>query len=385
MKSIIVGGGIAGLATAIGLHNKGFDTAVYEAAPAFTPAGAGILLAPNGMEVLKRTNLDLFHRVQQLGNQITRLQVVTHTHKKLAGADFKTGNLCYAIHRAALIGALAEQLPPEALHTHKRFEKFTEGSSGIKVSFEDGSQASGDFLVATDGIHSRVRGQLLGKLPYRYAQQTCWRAIVPFKLPQGYQHTFTEMWGNEPGLRVGFGAIDDEHIYFFATYFTSAGGKDDPKSLKQDLLSIYKDFPPLVLDFIKTAQVANILRNDIYDLNPGSQWHRGRVALVGDAAHATTPNMGQGGNQALESAWVLAECMAKVVQQPQRLTTGFAQYQQQRLKKAHKVVKDSWRISRLVNLKSGIARGVRNLAMQYMPPRLAEANMEKVYALEYDF
>lgn len=382
MKSIIVGGGIAGLATAIGLHKKGIEATVYEATPAFTPAGAGILLAPNGMEVLRRIDLALFEEVKQRGNQINRMQVVTHKNKVLASSSFKHHNLCYAIHRATLIDALAKQLPSTSLHTHKRFAKFDENTNGIQVHFEDGSQVSGDFLVATDGIHSKVRNQLIGSSTYRYAQQTCWRAIVPFQLPTNYQHTFTEIWGNQPGLRVGFGAIDQENVYFFATYLTEPDGKDNPRTLKQDLLNIYKDFPPLVLDFINAVEVDHILRNDIYDLAPHHQWHKGKVVLVGDAAHATTPNMGQGGNQALESAWAFAECMEAIAKQTGNVEVGFAQYQQRRLRKAHKVVNDSWRISQLVNLKSGLARGLRNLAMQCMPSQIANASFKKVYAVD---
>jgi 2-polyprenyl-6-methoxyphenol hydroxylase-like FAD-dependent oxidoreductase len=382
MKSIIVGGGIAGLATAIGLHKKGFETAVYEAAPAFTPAGAGILLAPNGIEVLKRIDSTLLEQIKQRSNPINRMQVVTHKNKVLASSHFKGDQLSYAIHRASLIDTLATQLPPELLHTNKRFDRFEDNTTGVQVHFEDGSQASGDFLVATDGIHSKVRNQLIGKPTYRYAQQTCWRAIVPFKLPAEYQHTFTEMWGNQAGLRVGFGAIDNERLYFFATYFTEAGGHDNPNTLKHALLDIYKDFPPLVLDFIKATPTTSILRNDIYDLAPGKQWYKGKVALVGDAAHATTPNMGQGGNQALESAWAFAQCMEAVAQQPNDIEAGFAQYQQQRLRKAHKIINDSWRISQLVNLKSGFARTMRNLAMQCMPSQIANASLKKVYAVD---
>lgn len=382
MKSIIVGGGIAGLATAIGLHKKGFETAVYEAATAFTPAGAGILLAPNGIEVLRRIDPLLLEQVKQRGNQINRMQVVTHKNKVLASSRFQGDQVSYAIHRASLIDTLATQLPPELLHTNKRFEKFDEKTAGVQMHFEDGSQASGDFLVATDGIHSKVRNQLLGNPTYRYAQQTCWRAIVPFKLPADYQHTFTEMWGNQAGLRVGFGAIDNERLYFFATYFTKAGGHDNPNTLKQTLLDIYKDFPPLVLDFIKATPATNILRNDIYDLAPSKQWYKGKIALVGDAAHATTPNMGQGGNQALESAWVFAQCMGAIAKQPANLEAAFAQYQQQRLRKAHKIINDSWRISQLVNLKSGFARTMRNLAMQWMPSQIANASLKKVYVVD---
>lgn len=382
MKSIIVGGGIAGLATAIGLHKNGYEAEVYEAAPEFKPAGAGILLAPNGMETLRRLDQSLFEDVKQRGNLITTLKVSTQNGKTLAGSGFKNGHLCYAIHRAELIDSLAALLPHDALHTGKRFDSFANTDNAVKVSFEDGTEASGDFLVGTDGIYSRVRNQLLGEQPYRYAQQTCWRSIVPFQLPKAYNNTFTEVWGKERGLRVGFGAINEEQIYFFATYFTPAGGKDETGLLKDRLLDIYKDFPPVVLDFIKTANPANILRNDIYDLAPVDQWFKSKVVLVGDAAHATTPNMGQGGNQALESAWAFGECMGAA---KGNIANGFAQYQQQRLKKAHKIVNDSWRISEMVNLKSSVARGLRNCAMQLIPPQLAAASLKKVYALDYEF
>lgn len=380
MKSIIIGGGIAGLATAVGLRKKNIEVAVYESAPEFKPVGAGILLAPNGLEALKRIEPALLAEVQQRGNPIEQMKIMDYKGRVLNGSTFKEGMRSYAIHRSELVDVLRKFLPAEMLHTDKKLKGFSELDQSIEANFMDGTQAVGDLLVGTDGIGSQVRNQLLGELPYRYTGQTCWRGIVSFQLPEAYRNTFVEVWGKARGLRVGFGAVSQDKVYFFATYFTPANGKDDPQNLKATLQTIYKDFPPIVSQLINATPTNAILRNDIYDLVPHDQWFKGKVVLVGDAAHATTPNMGQGGNQALESAWVFSECMS----QP-NLSEAFAKYQHMRIKKAHKIINDSWKISQIVNIKSGIVRSVRNKAMQMIPARMAEANLKKVYALDYKF
>lgn len=382
MKAIIIGGGIAGLATAIGLKNKGIEVAVYESAPAFKPVGAAILLAPNGLAVLKQLGNGLFEEVMDRGAQINQMQLTTHRGKVMGGAVASKDHFSCAIHRAELINVLKNNLPESALHVGKKFSHYQEHSDQtVQVNFEDGTQATGDFLVGTDGIKSKVRQQMLGALPYRYSGQTCWRAVVPYQLPTNYKNTFVEAWGKTRGLRVGFGAVNQQDLYFFATYFTASNGKDDPTTLKSKLTHLYQDFMPVVSDFLKATPANAILRNDIYDLAPMHQWYQGRIVLVGDAAHATTPNMGQGGNQALESAWVLSKCVGLGT----KISDSFAKYQQLRIKKAHKIVNDSWKISQMVNLRGGILRSLRNKAIQMVPDRVSAANLARVYQLDYQF
>lgn len=382
MKAIIIGGGIAGLATAIGLKNKNIEVEVYESAPAFKPVGAAILLAPNGLEVIKNLDSDLFSEVIARGGRIDKMLLTDQKEHRLGSSKTPAGSFSCAIHRAALINALKSRIPTEALHVNKRFKNYQENADHtIRVNFEDGTYTTGDFLVGTDGIKSKVRQQMLGDLPYRYSGQTCWRAVIPFQLPDAYKNTFVEVWGKSRGLRVGFGAINQEEVYYFATHFTAENGQDNPDTLKAQLLELYQGFPPVVVDFIGATPSKDIIRNDIHDLTPIRQWHQNRVVLVGDAAHATTPNMGQGGNQALESAWVLSKCIGN----NEHLLADFAQYQQMRMKKAHRVVNNSWKISQMVNVKSGLVRSLRNMAMQLVPAKMAEASLKKVYELDYSF
>ncbi|HAS45617.1 MAG TPA: hypothetical protein DCS93_34355 [Microscillaceae bacterium] len=382
MKAIIVGGGIAGLATAIGLINKGMEVEVYESAAAFKPVGAAILLAPNGLEVLRQLSGELLDEVMDRGGRIDQMLLTTYQGKRLGGSMAKEGKHSCAIHRADLIDILKSRIPANALHVGKSFESYQENPDHtIQVHFEDGSHAQGDFLVGTDGIKSQVRQQMLGDLPYRYSGQTCWRAIVPYQLPSNYQNTFVEAWGKTRGLRVGFGAVNPQDVYFFATYFTEPNGQDNRANLKDHLMNLYQDFMPVVTDFLQVTPVEAILRNDIYDLVPIHQWYHKQTVLVGDAAHATTPNMGQGGNQALESAWVLSQC----INTKANLSESFAQYQQMRVKKAHKIVSNSWKISQMVNLRGGLLRGLRNKAIQMVPDKVSQASLRKVYALDYKF
>ena len=363
-------------------RTRNIEVEIYESAPAFKPVGAAILLAPNGLEVIKQLDNDLFDEVVARGGRIDRMLLTDQKEKRLGNSKTPTGSFSCAIHRATLIDILKSRIPAEALHVNKSFKNYQENADQtVKVNFEDGTYATGDFLVGTDGIKSKVRQQMLGDLPYRYSGQTCWRTVIPFQLPETYKNTFVEVWGKTRGLRVGFGAINQKEVYYFATYFTTENGRDNPDTLKAQLLELYQDFPPVVVDLIEATPSKNILRNDIHDLIPIRQWHQNNVVLVGDAAHATTPNMGQGGNQALESAWVLGKCIGN----HEHLKEDFAQYQQMRMKKAHRVINNSWKISQMVNIKSDLVRSLRNMAMQMVPAKMAEANLKKVYELDYNF
>jgi len=382
MKAIIIGGGIAGLSTALALQKQKIQTEVYESAVAFKPVGAGILLAPNGMEVLKRLDKEVFAVISQKANPIKYMCIENYKGQLLAKSEFQENQDCVAIHRADLIQTFADFLPKDALKTNKKFGKLIVNDGRVEVSFEDKTEARGDFLIGADGIHSQVRQNLFGELPYRYSGQTCWRAVIPFSLPKPYKNRFTEIWGKQRGRRVGFGMINQHQLYFYATQYAEAAGKDDINTIKTDLLNLFKEFPSLVKDFMSELQAENIMRNDIYDIAPHDKWLKNKAVLVGDAAHATTPNMGQGGNQALESAWVLGQCFSKDIT---NLESGLQNYQRLRIKKAHKVINDSWRISQMMNIKNPLLKNLRHFAIKATPTKIANSQMQKVYNLDYVF
>lgn len=187
------------------------------------------------------------------------------------------------------------------------------------------------------------------------------------------------MWGKQKGLRFGFVPTGENEVYFFTTYFTEANGKDEPGKVKEKLLELYSVFGKVPTQLIQATPEEKIIRSDISDFTPIVQWHKGKVALLGDAAHATTPNLGQGGCQAVEDAFVIAHCLKS----ENSILQAFTKYQSIRYQKAVHVVNLSWRLSEMTNIGNSFLQGLRNGAMRLMPESLAIRELDKILRLNY--
>jgi 2-polyprenyl-6-methoxyphenol hydroxylase-like FAD-dependent oxidoreductase len=302
MRILIVGGGIGGVAVAVALRQRGFEPSVYEAAPELHPVGKGIWVPTNAMQVLDR--LGLSAAVARAGWPLERIQLRSVRDGLLQDFDLRPviarfGHATISIHRAALVQTLADALPAGTVHLGKRCTGVESDPAGVTVRFADGSQERGDLLIGADGIHSAVRERLFPPVELRYSGQTCYRGIADMELPAGLEHTCWEVWGG--ALRVGFSAIGPRSLYWFAPLLAPAGSPAPAKALSAWLADQYAAFPAPVPEMLRQT-AAEIIRTDLYDFAPRSPWSCGRVVLLGDAAHATTPNLGQGGAQALEDA-----------------------------------------------------------------------------------
>jgi 2-polyprenyl-6-methoxyphenol hydroxylase-like FAD-dependent oxidoreductase len=378
MKGIIIGGGIGGLTTAIALRKKGIEVKIYEQSSEIAAAGAGLWVASNALSVLDR--LGLADEVVAAGHEFTAVEITDTKDKVISSIDcvkvkekFGKGN--FAIHRGALQSVLLENVPSETIFTNKVFEKYTQNDQGVTAFFTDGTSETADFMIAADGIHSKVRQQFLPNQKLRFAEQTCWRFVIDWQLPN--HRKAQEIWGNGKGVRVGFSQINSQQVYCYITKKETAGGKDDKNNIKENLLRLCADFQPIVQEIIQRLDVEKILRNDIYDLAPHSNWQDRKIVLLGDAAHATTPNMGQGACQAIEDAYVIVECLAK----NENVETAFAQYQKSRIEKANYVVNTSWMIGKLTNT-SGFLKKIIVFLMEMTPNSVNEKQFGKIYKIE---
>lgn len=378
MKAIVVGGGIGGLTTALTLQAKGIEVEVYEAANEFREAGAGIWIAPNAMKVYDQ--LGLADELKAAGYPYKGGASIGTYDGTILGkmnADVikeRHGHYTTAIHRGKYQQILLR-------HTHhaqpgKRFVRYEEKDGQVTAFFEDGTSATGDILVGADGIKSAVRTQMLGEVSYRYTGQTCWRLLTDFPL-QFEASDMMEIWGNVGGLRVGAGKISEDTVYTFITAHRPQGEKDNQETIKDELLELCKAYPEQVIKLLQATDSANIIRNDLYDYKPIHQWSKGRVVLVGDAAHATTPNMGQGACQAVESAYVLAHMLSE----KETYEEAFASYQAMRIKKAHKVTKMSWQLGKMVSINNGVGRWLRNMVMKMTPDSSSQKMQDQLYNL----
>ena len=378
MKITIIGAGIGGLTTAIALQQKGFEVEIFEASPEFKKAGSGINLAINAMQVYRR--LGIYDTIFEAGSYTSKMIVCNKDLKALSEVDLIAFETTFnaktvAIHRATLHQILLDELSNVPIHLNKKLKSLEQIANKVELSFEDGTRHTAELLIGADGIHSAVRKSIFQNTETRRAKQICWRGITNTKLPATFQVELNELWGI--GKRFGFVHINKDEVYWYAL----SNFKNDPKSEFKDvdLSSLFADFHPIINKLITETPKENILTNEIADLKPIDTWYKGNVCLLGDAAHATTPNMGQGACQAIESALALSICLAKENDHQK----AFARFQNVRKKKAIQVVANSWKVGKLSQTQNPFFNKFRDLVIPLVPKSLTKKQSRDVFELNY--
>ncbi len=382
MKVIIIGGGIGGLATAIALRQRGIEATVFEAAPEIKAVGAGIVMASNAMQVLQR--LGVAEKVKANGYALKSARIADEKWNAIQEIDStyaiaKYGVGSYAIHRAALQKVLLEELSEQHVRLNHKVISVNQNQDKASIKFDNGIEEEGDIVIGADGIKSVVRESIFGKTTYRYSGQTCWRAAVDMPVPVELKDVAYELWGSKAGLRMGIVPVSSNKIYFFCTVRSAAGGNDDATTLKEKLIYEYAEFGNLASEILNATDSQKIIRTDIYDFAPIKRWYQGRVVLIGDAAHATTPNLGQGGCQAVEDAYALAHSLSS----HQQVEKAFEAFQAIRYAKAKYVVDTSWQFGKITNLSSSWMIKLRNSAIRFVPESTARKSADKLFQLNY--
>jgi len=377
-KIAIIGGGIAGLTTAISLNQRGFRTEIFEAAQEIKGVGAGLSLAANAMKGLGR--LGLMEEVVDLGRVLPSFSILDQKGKVITTADSdaisqKWGLDNFLIHRADLHRFLLSKIDSKQIHTGKRSVSFQYVHDKIEIIFADSSVYMADYLIVADGIHSVIRNQLLPNAEPRYAGYTCWRAVIENKDLDIKQSS--ETWGRKG--RFGIAPLANDLLYWFACINAP---EKDPRMKEftvADLKEVFKEYHPPIPAILDRTSNSQLLWNDILDLQPIGRYAFDRILLLGDAGHATTPNMGQGACQAIEDAVILAEEMAKAIN-PQ---AAFQAFEKRRLKRTHYITNTSWQVGKVAQLENPILCTIRNFAFRNLPKKINERQIEKV--LETDF
>jgi 2-polyprenyl-6-methoxyphenol hydroxylase-like FAD-dependent oxidoreductase len=245
----------------------------------------------------------------------------------------------------------------------------------VTARFADGREERGDVLVGADGIKPAVRRQLLGDEPLRYAGYTAWRGVGLIDRPE--VPLGVTMLAAGRGSQVGTLPIGGGRTYWFATANVPQGETDPPGGHRAALLERFKDWYAPIPAFIDATPEGAIIRNDILDRPPVRKWGEGRVTMLGDAAHPTTPNLGQGACQAIESAFVLARHLRGAADLPAALRA----YEQARFDRTALVTNRSWTLGKVLAYESRWACGLRDLLLRLFPGASVRAT-EKLIGVE---
>ena len=267
-----------------------------------------------------------------------------------------------------------QPIPPERIFLNSKVQSFAEDPEGITVKLNSNEEIRGDLLIGADGIHSIIRKNLKDERTPRYAGYTCWRGLVTVD-----HESFPEEIGTlgmGPRSFCGFAWLKNKKLFWFATV---SGTPDPSKELKLDKLEkAFSIWPQSIREIIHQTPPSSIIRNDILDLPPRKSWGKGRCTLLGDAAHAATPNLAQGGGMALEDAVELAHSLCKHSDIQQALRT----FERKRYARTAAIVRDSrffgqmsqWRHPLLVKIRNSSAaiwfskRGMKKYAGYRVPP-----------------
>ncbi len=359
-RVIIIGGGIGGLTAAIALRKAGIESHVYERASALREVGAGIGVMANALRALDA--LGVGDRLRSQGLAAMQGGLRDPTGKALLAMPMQADAVA-VMHRAELLAELARHVEPDRLHLDCECVSFKQGPEGVTALFRDGETAHGDALIGADGLRSVIRTGLFGNQTIRYAGYTAWRSVVEFEAPD--KRMITETWGR--GRRFGIVPMSHGLVYWFAVQNAVEGERDPDGKSKEVLARLFRGWHQPIEGLIAAAQPDSILRNDVYDMEPLPRWSDRRVTLIGDAAHPMTPNLGQGGCQAIEDAVVLAACLKTNA----TVEGALVAYERRRMARTKEIVVRSRRLGAVAQAENAVICALRNAAMRATPASLA--------------
>lgn len=401
--AVVAGAGIGGLTAALALHRSGWRVTVCERAPGPTAVGAGIVLAPNALRAFDTIGFDATRaagRAVPAAMGLRRPDGRWLSRADTAAMAARYGRPPLAVHRAALTDALTAALPDGTVRyaTAVIAVDPADGSpEGRPVIRTTAGELTADLAVAADGIHSPLRRRYFPDHPgLRYSGETAWRTVLPADGADTAAAAAAETWGR--GERFGIVPLADGRTYVFATAVTPAtptssaspaaptagpGDRQQPPDARAELVRRFGTWHDPIPALLERVDPAAVLRHDLYDLAaPLPRYHRGRLAWLGDAAHAMTPNLGQGGCQAVEDAVVLAHLLSGALPGgagTSNVPAALAAYSAARCARTDAVRVRSRRAGRVAAVTNPLAAAVRDLAVRAVPARASLRAMDDLF------
>ena len=388
MTILISGGGIGGLAVAIALAVHGQRSHVLEQAEQFSEVGAGIQIGPNGMRLLSHWGLEPFLRdrgampiqirlCDGVNGRLLNLVPLGSYAKQRYGAPYRV------FHRAELQEALlqkARDLPEISISTGFKVTRFLDHEDHVEVEGKNGQSAQGRLLIGADGLWSRVRTQMQPNIRPAFYGKTAWRAIVPrASAPSPFNRVETGLWMAPDAHLVHYPVQGGENLNLVAVIndrFDSESWSSPGDA--SELLAHYDSWHRTPRRFL--GSVTGWQKWALYGLDPLETWSRGRVTLLGDAAHPPIPFLAQGGVMALEDAFVLAQQLAHYEQNHRQ---AFQRYEQKRQERTARVMRTAHKLGKIYHMK-GLMRFARNSVLLSKKPEKLLAAYDWLYGFELD-
>lgn len=376
--AIIIGGGIAGLSLARALSRQGIDVSLFEQAPALKDGGVGLTLWSNGLNALRLIDQSLIPAILSSGKPVDSFRFLNSSGELLGAVNLEhlnrlSGEPSLMILRSTLMAVLSEGV---TVHYNKRFVqyKYVDNAPGVAAYFEDGTCYEADILIGADGFNSPVLAQLGDQQQPVYAGYTCYRgkASVPSDImPSG---ALWQLCG--VGSQFGLMHLADDQVAWFATANMPSHVIETSDERKHYLLNRFAEWSKPIGAVLAATDSKAILKNDIYHRDVIYDWHQGPVLVIGDAAHATTPNLGQGACMALEDSAILSRC----------LTIGgsveqiFKRFVERRLRRTAFVVRTSKRSGSLMQSENRLILKNRDRLLKMMLKGGRIPTLEKIIA-----
>ena len=338
MKVIIIGAGMGGLCAGIALKNIGYQVKIFEKVEEIKPVGAALSLWSNGVKCLNY--LGLTEQVAKLGGQMDSLAYLegdsgdVMTQFSLEPLYKEAGQRAYPVSRTELQAMLLEEFGAEDVTLGAELVDLSEDNGVVTANFAGGHVETGDLLIGSDGSHSIVRPYVLGSnTERRYAGYVNWNGLVEIDEAIAPATQWTTFVGE--GKRVSLMPIGENRFYFFFDVPLPQGLANERENYKTQLKEYFTGWAQPVQDLIDRIDPERTNRVEICDVEPFSNWTRGRVALLGDAGHGTTPDIGQGGCMAMEDAVFLAIALQT---NTYGVEDALVRYQNKRAPRAHELV-----------------------------------------------
>lgn len=375
---MIIGGGVAGLTAAIALQSLHRKFVLFEQSQLLHGIGAGFGLAANAMQAFEL--LGLRDEIEKIGYYLDNYNIRNEKGDTLFKPDTSRISSQYnqknfAIHRADLHSHLLSKLSTDTILLGKRAFKLEQSETHVCVHFDDGSSHTAKYLLIADGVKSLLRQQLIPSSAPRYAGYTCWRATIDnskVKLDTGF-----ETWGRAG--RFGVTPLVNNRIYWYACVNGQANDQNFRNTTVTDLYERFANYHAPIPTILQETKNEDLIWSDIIDIKPLDHLAYHNILIIGDAGHATTPNMGQGACQAIEDIAVLADELKK----DKTTIEAFLSFEKRRMARTHYITQTSRQIGKVAQWESPWFIAVRNTLAKAMPNSIKQYSLTKLLSQDF--